>query len=272
MCDNDDVEGGSEAQKERPAEEAGGIIEAVGVYKNGTVRAGGGGGEVRRALELFIILAVFVLRADSSQELRRNGVWRVEIIDNGEAGPKKSGRNIREGSTFIIVETNENFHVVVRDDGFKQGWRKLEGTRGLWIERLIGEGDGLSIDAQENTAEGSTFLVQDINNPESKLLTQMHRKLADVEPSSGGGELMGEGWQEEPEVAFQFGHNPREWFEGSIGVDSRRVGDEIANFPGGKDGAARNSGPSEGRGGVRNTFEEDRGEREKVSAVRALPA
>ena len=153
----------------------------------------------------------------------------------------------------------------MRDDGFKQGRRKLEGTRGLWIERLISEGDRLTIDAQENTAKGSTFLVPGgVNNPESKLLTQLHRKLAEVE-------LLGEGWQEEPEVAFHFGHIPGERFEGRTGVYSHRVGGEIVNFPGRKDGAARRSGPSKGRGGVRNTFEEDRREREEVTAVRALP-
>jgi hypothetical protein len=74
MCDNDDVERGSQAKKEGPAEEAGGIIEAVGVDKNGTVRSRGGGGEVHNTMELVLILAVFVLRANSSQELRRNGV------------------------------------------------------------------------------------------------------------------------------------------------------------------------------------------------------
>ena len=46
MCDNDDVERGRQAKKQGPAEEAGGIIEAVGVDKNGTVRTRGGGGEV----------------------------------------------------------------------------------------------------------------------------------------------------------------------------------------------------------------------------------
>ena len=128
MGDDDDMEGRGEAEKERPAEEAGVVVEAVRVDQNGTMVTRGGR-EVHCLLMLGGISQNLIFGANSSKELNGNGVRRIDM----ETLPKKRGRDAGENVGFRIIETDKKSHVVLSDDALEKGLRELEGMEDLWV-------------------------------------------------------------------------------------------------------------------------------------------
>ena len=137
--DDDDIERRGQAEKERPAKEAGKVIEAVRVNQDGAMVAGGGS-EAHSTPELDGVIQTLVFGANGSQELGGNGVRGIRVVNNTKTLPKKRRRDTGENITLRIVKTDKEFHIVVGDDALKKGLRELEGMRDLWVGRKVGEG------------------------------------------------------------------------------------------------------------------------------------
>ena len=144
--DDDDMEGRGKAEKERPAEEAGVVVEAVRVDQNGTMVTRGGR-EVHCLLMLGGISQNLIFGANSSKELNGNGVRGIDM----KTLPKKGGRDTGENG-FRIVETDKKFHVVMSDDALEKGLRELEGMEDLWVRRRVSEGHRGAVNTEEDAA------------------------------------------------------------------------------------------------------------------------
>ena len=143
MRDDDDIERRGQAEKERPAKEAGKVIEAVRVNQDGAMVAGGGSGEARSTPELGSGGGGFqtlVFGANGSQELGGNGVRGIRAVNNTKTLPKKGRRDTGKNITLRIIKTDKEFHIVVGDDALEKGLRELEGMGDLWVRRKVGEG------------------------------------------------------------------------------------------------------------------------------------
>jgi hypothetical protein len=151
VSDDNDVEGGGEAEEEGPAEGAGRVLEPVRVDKDTFVSARVGG-EIVDVGELVGVSIIRVLGPDGVEKaLRKAG--GVRFADGKDVRLEKGRRDAGQGAALVVIETDEELHVKFFHEAAKQGFWELEGVRNLWVRRLPVEKNRVFINPEIGTAE-----------------------------------------------------------------------------------------------------------------------